>query len=218
MQRNIYLVRHGQTYYNVLNKMQGWSNSPLTKQGYRDANQVAARLANIHFSAAVCSDLSRAIETTKIILKFNRAGSTKTPIISKYLRDGFYGAYEGTDIAKTWFLSGAPHGYSTFQEIVNHYSIAQARDWLAAADPFHLAEDNDQYWQRLDQGIQQIRNLKVPDNANVLWVSHGVTCLSLAERFGNGQYDVTKRPANGSISKMKMTSTDLKFIYYNQVP
>ena len=31
MIKNIYLVRHGQTYYNIYNKLQGWSNSPLTK-------------------------------------------------------------------------------------------------------------------------------------------------------------------------------------------
>ena len=29
---NIYLVRHGQTYYNIYNKLQGWSNSPLTER------------------------------------------------------------------------------------------------------------------------------------------------------------------------------------------
>ncbi|MFU0771743.1 MAG: hypothetical protein ACFWUH_09555 [Limosilactobacillus fermentum] len=58
---NIYLVRHGQTYYNIYNKLQGWSNSPLTDQGYQDAEKAGQRLKDVHFDAAFCSDLTRAV-------------------------------------------------------------------------------------------------------------------------------------------------------------
>ena len=34
---NLYLVRHGQTYFNIYNKLQGWSNSPLTEKGKENA-------------------------------------------------------------------------------------------------------------------------------------------------------------------------------------
>lgn len=37
---NIYLVRHGQTFYNRYNKLQGWSNSPLTTTGQEQAVRV----------------------------------------------------------------------------------------------------------------------------------------------------------------------------------
>ncbi|WP_373747636.1 histidine phosphatase family protein, partial [Weissella soli] len=52
---NLYLIRHGQTYYNRYNKLQGWSNAPLTDQGRADAVSVGKRLADIEFKAAYSS-------------------------------------------------------------------------------------------------------------------------------------------------------------------
>ena len=46
---NIYLVRHGQTFFNIYNKLQGWSNSPLTMKGKEDAKVAGEKLQNIHF-------------------------------------------------------------------------------------------------------------------------------------------------------------------------
>ena len=216
MIKNIYLVRHGQTYYNIYNKLQGWSNSPLTKKGKQDAVQVARRLKNTHFDAAFCSDLPRAIETCQTILDGNGANSVKSPTISSFFREEFYGVYEGTNMDQAWYMAGAPHGLKTFKEIVSQHSIGTAKDWLHDADPFHDAENNQQYWHRMDQGIELIKNVQVPDGANILWVSHGNTCLSLVERFGEGKYDITKRPDNGSLSKLVMTENDIKFEFYNR--
>ncbi len=216
MIKNIYLVRHGQTYYNIYNKLQGWSNSPLTKKGKQDAVRVARRLKNTHFDAAFCSDLPRAIETCQTILDGNGANSVKSPTISPFFREEFYGVYEGTNMDQAWYMAGAPHGLKTFKEIVSQHSIGTAKDWLHDADPFHDAENNQQYWHRMDQGIELIKNVQVPDGANILWVSHGNTCLSLVERFGEGKYDITKRPDNGSLSKLVMTENDIKFEFYNR--
>lgn len=216
MIKNIYLVRHGQTYNNIYNKLQGWSNSPLTKKGKQDAVQVARRLKNTHFDAAFCSDLPRAIETCQTILDGNGANSVKSPTISPFFREEFYGVYEGTNMDQAWYMAGAPHGLKTFKEIVSQHSIGTAKDWLHDADPFHDAENNQQYWHRMDQGIELIKNVQVPDGANILWVSHGNTCLSLVERFGEGKYDITKRPDNGSLSKLVMTENDIKFEFYNR--
>lgn len=216
MIKNIYLVRHGQTYYNIYNKLQGWSNSPLTEKGKQDAVQVAQRLKNTHFDAAFCSDLPRAIETCQTILDGNDADSVKSPTISPFFREEFYGVYEGTNMDQAWYMAGAPHGLKTFKEIVSQHSIGTAKDWLHDADPFHDAENNQKYWHRMDQGIELIKNVQVPDVANILWVSHGNTCLSLVERFGEGKYDITKRPDNGSLSKLVMTENDIKFEFYNR--
>ncbi len=216
MIKNIYLVRHGQTYYNIYNKLQGWSNSPLTEKGKQDAVQVAQRLKNTNFDAAFCSDLPRAIETCQTILDGNDADSVKSPTISPFFREEFYGVYEGTNMDQAWYMAGAPHGLKTFKEIVSQHSIGTAKDWLHDADPFHDAENNQKYWHRMDQGIELIKNVQVPDGANILWVSHGNTCLSLVERFGEGKYDITKRPDNGSLSKLVMTENDIKFEFYNR--
>lgn len=214
---NIYLIRHGQTYYNRYNKLQGWSNSPLTEKGKADAEKAGETVKDIHFAAAFCSDLSRAVETCQVILNENQAGSVKKPTVSPYFREEFYGVFEGTNMDQAWYLAGAPHGFKNFHDIVTKYSIGQAKDWLHDADPFHDAENNQQYWERMDKGIALIKNAGLPDGSNVLWVSHGNTCLSLIERFGQGKYDVTKRPANGSLSKLVMTDDDITVDFYNRV-
>lgn len=215
MKYNIFLIRHGQTYYNIMHKMQGWSNSPLTTQGYEDAELVGDKLKNIKFNAAYNSDLSRAVETSEIILHRNVSNSVKRPIILKELRDSFYGSFEGIDINYTWKTVGQKHGYTTFKEIVTNHSIATAKNWLSDSDPLKLAESNQVYWDRLNKGIDKIRDSNLPENSNILWVSHGMTCLSIAEKFGKN-LDVTKRPANGSISKLILTDDNLSFEYYDK--
>ena len=48
----------------------------------------------------------------------------------------------------------------------------------------------------MDKGIELIQNADLPNDANVLWVSHGNTVLSLVERFGHGKYNVNNLPPN----------------------
>ncbi|MDN6788089.1 MAG: histidine phosphatase family protein, partial [Lentilactobacillus parabuchneri] len=66
-----YLVRHGQTYLNMYNKVQGWIDSPLTEKGIQDAKSAGKRLSKINFAASFTSDSGRAIDTGKLILRAN---------------------------------------------------------------------------------------------------------------------------------------------------
>ncbi|MFT8400492.1 MAG: phosphoglycerate mutase family protein [Lentilactobacillus diolivorans] len=201
----LYMVRHGQTYFNIYNKLQGWSNSPLTKKGVQNAVDTGEKLKNTRFAAAYCSDTTRAEQTAQMILDKNVVSDVKEPIVASYFREEFYGYYEGNDMDQAWYLAGAPHGLPTFKDIVEKYSIGKAKDYLKEADPFHQAENNEEYWQRLDQGFDLIkRNDKIKDGDNVLLISHGNTLLSVVERYGEGQFDITKRPANGSITKLEI--------------
>ena len=55
-----YLIRHGETEYNVQGIMQGWTDSPLTQNGVEPAKQLGIGLADISFVAAYTSDSGRA--------------------------------------------------------------------------------------------------------------------------------------------------------------
>lgn len=213
---NLYLVRHGQTYFNIYNKLQGWSNSPLTDKGKQNAVNAGKMLQNVHFAAAFCSDTTRAQETIKKILSMNKADSVKTATYSPYFREEFYGVFEGTNMSLAWEMAGLPHGYKSFKEIVTAHSIGTAKDYLHDADPFHQAENNQMYWERVNKGLALIQNSGLHDGDNVLWVSHGNTLLSLVERFGQGKYDVTERPANGSLTKLIMDGDQISVAAYNQ--
>ena len=67
----LYIVRHGQTEWNVLEKFQGQLNSPLTLEGIEKVKKTAEKLKNIKFKAGYTSQMGRTFATAKIILQNN---------------------------------------------------------------------------------------------------------------------------------------------------
>lgn len=63
----IYLMRHGQTNWNVEMRMQGSADIPLNETGKAQARQAAAGMAQIPFDYALSSPLSRARQTAEIV-------------------------------------------------------------------------------------------------------------------------------------------------------
>ena len=66
--KNILLIRHGQSEWNKLNLFTGFKNIELSEQGIDEANKAGQNL-NIKFDIVFTSELKRAQETAKIILK-----------------------------------------------------------------------------------------------------------------------------------------------------
>ncbi|MCI9540384.1 MAG: histidine phosphatase family protein [Lachnospiraceae bacterium] len=67
---NLYLIRHGQTDWNIEKKMQGTEDIPLNNTGKEQAAFCAKALSSISFEAIYTSPLSRAIETAEIISSY----------------------------------------------------------------------------------------------------------------------------------------------------
>jgi probable phosphoglycerate mutase len=65
----IYLIRHGQTEWNVERRMQGHNDSPLTQKGIADVKALGKRLSEIDFSSAWCSPSGRTKHTMQLILE-----------------------------------------------------------------------------------------------------------------------------------------------------
>ena len=63
------IVRHGETIANRDHILQGWMESPLSDNGILQAQRAAMYLQNASFTAAYSSDLSRAMDTVREILK-----------------------------------------------------------------------------------------------------------------------------------------------------
>lgn len=64
-----YIVRHGQTLLNQLERAQGWADSPLTALGEQTARELGQALSSVIFQAAYTSDTIRAFNTAKLVLK-----------------------------------------------------------------------------------------------------------------------------------------------------
>ncbi|HSN66137.1 MAG TPA: histidine phosphatase family protein, partial [Fusibacter sp.] len=68
---NLYVVRHGQTKWNVERRFQGWLDSPLTENGVKCAADLRDQLSHIAFDACYASTSPRAYKTLELILSKN---------------------------------------------------------------------------------------------------------------------------------------------------
>jgi len=63
----LWLVRHGQTDWNVEGRYQGQADRPLNEIGIRQARDLARKISDVKFAAIYSSDLQRAFSTAKIL-------------------------------------------------------------------------------------------------------------------------------------------------------
>ncbi len=94
MSCRVYLVRHGETEWNITMKAQGHIDVPLSDHGRRQADFLGKRLAVEKFDGFYASDLTRAIETAKIISKHHNLELEALP----ELRELDFGDWEGMTI------------------------------------------------------------------------------------------------------------------------
>lgn len=103
----ILLVRHGQTDWNRDRRVQGWTDVPLNEEGRRQARALAASLDGRVFDAVYSSDLSRALETARIVAAAQQV--PVTPLAG--LREKHFGTWEG--LTDTEVLSRFPDAHAT---------------------------------------------------------------------------------------------------------
>lgn len=90
----VYLIRHGETKWNVSRRIQGHSNSPLTKIGIKQSILLAERIKKIGITHILSSDLERTKKTAEIISRFCQCKITLEP----KLREINMGILEGRKI------------------------------------------------------------------------------------------------------------------------
>jgi len=87
----IYLARHGQTEWNVIDRKQGRLDSPLTEKGKMSAMNNANVLKNKNIKKIFCSPMGRAKDTAEIIGDILQI----KPIIVDGLKEYDYGKWSG---------------------------------------------------------------------------------------------------------------------------
>ena len=100
MQR-LYLMRHGQTEFNLARTVQGHCDSPLTELGQTQAHQAAAWFASeqVPISRTASSPLGRAKQTLDIVIADNPPYAQVPRSDEPGLIERCYGIYENTPIA-----------------------------------------------------------------------------------------------------------------------
>lgn len=104
----IYVVRHGETEWNLIEKQQGHMDSPLTDRGRLQANALAKGLINRGIEFIYSSDLGRALKTAKIIGEELKL-SVQT---NKHLRERHLGSLQG--LTKKEFQCQYPDEWGKF--------------------------------------------------------------------------------------------------------
>ena len=164
----ILLIRHGETAWNAVRRLQGHIDIPLNDEGQRQAAALARALANEPVSAVISSDLQRAMQTAQAV-----AGHHGLPVqTDDGLRERCYGAFEG--MLYTEVMARYPR----------EYALWQARD-IDAVMPRgeREAESFRQFYARSLQGISRWA-ARHPGQTIVI-VAHGGV-LECAYRAGTG--------------------------------
>ena len=162
--------------------------------------------------------------TGEVLTDINEnAGHRRPQLISDmHFREQYYGYFEGLDMNMAWHAAGAPHGTPTYNGIVERYGLGATRDFLKEADPFHDAESDAEYWNRVEGAYALIAgNRDLHDGDDVLVIGHGNTLLSLMHRFAPVGYDLSERPANGSVTVLDFDTErsfdeSITVVSYNQ--
>lgn len=89
----LFLVRHGETFDNASQLMQGQVQGELNATGIAQAETVADELSGEHFDAIISSDLHRAVQTAEIIARPHGMTVVTTPLLRERDWGDFTGRY-----------------------------------------------------------------------------------------------------------------------------
>ena len=85
------LVRHGETTWNALGKIQGHEDVKLSEVGRHQAEQLKNRLSGVNLDAAFSSDLTRCVETAQIVTTKAETQLSLTGL----MREQGFGSWQG---------------------------------------------------------------------------------------------------------------------------
>ena len=155
---NIYLVRHGQTDWNKLGKIQGESNIDLNEVGVEQANNVAEKLMDEKIDLIICSPLKRSIDTTNAI----NCNRDIPVLIDDRIMERNFGDLEGKNASSFDFDS-----YWIYNKNISDNNVESLKD----------------FFERVALFLDEIRLLY--KDKNILLVAHGGVSIALKCYFSS---------------------------------
>lgn len=150
--RKLYVVRHGETDFNIQNRYAGSTDVELNENGINQAKSLAQSIENFPIDIIISSSKKRAFKTAQIIKRH----INKTLILSDDFIERNIGVYEGL----------------TREEAKSRYPKLWSRNVLHELDNTqHEGESVNQVKQRVQNGLNDISNDY--KDQNILLVTHG---------------------------------------------
>lgn len=161
----LYIMRHGQTDWNKVHRLQGSTDIPLNDEGRRMALEAGEKYKDLHIDVCYCSPLKRAQETAELVLK-----GRDIPIITDdRLREMSFGICEGKESV---FEHPELQAYKLFKDPVNYI-------------PPKNAESFEELYDRTGQFMDEVIRPELSKGRDVLIVGHGAMNGSIIGRVRN---------------------------------
>jgi len=190
-----YLVRHGETEWNVKKILQGHKNSRLTKKGIDQAKQLASVLKDIHFDVIFSSDLRRARRTAEILMQ-ERSMKMKS---SKFFREKTFGIYDGYPIDA--------YRTETQQALDTYEQMNEQEQW-----DFKCHSTMESEREVVNRFITRLQSIAKNHPAKtVLVVTHGGCLRFFLSYIGFASREALSFGSVGNAAYIKLTSDGKKF-------
>lgn len=172
MNCTLYIVRHGETEWNVLHRIQGHFDSALTEEGKGEAKETAEKLNGVHFDAIYSSDLLRSKHTADII-----ALKKKLEVMtSKALRERTFGKYDG--------IMGKEYSEKTKDLLEEYKKLSVKEKWN-----FKFAEGYESDEELVTRFMTFLREIAVGyQSKTVLIVTHGGNIRTFLTKLDFAEY------------------------------
>ena len=196
-----YIVRHGQTLLNSLDRAQGWADSPLTEAGMQMAADIGQKLKGIDFGVVFTSDMLRAVQTAELILE--AGGKSGVPIEKDArLREWCLGCMEAENNAvfiknvSDW-LGGVSSFAELNQRLPDVADVIYEHDTTGMAEPFQTIEE------RLKATfVDIVQRHGMEENTNILIVTHAFAIKTIFHLFAPKQLGKVGKVKNASVSRL----------------
>lgn len=163
------MIRHGETDWNVVRRLQGRADIPLNEEGRRLARITSKALEEVDFSVIYTSPLLRAKETATII----KADRDIPMIEEERIQEISFGIYEGYHCGKDNYDIPDP-AFIHFFEKPECYHPPQG------------AESIEQLCKRTSDFLQELIHNKAMEKETVLISTHGAALRGLLSSINMG--------------------------------
>ncbi len=196
---SFYIIRHGQTLLNRLDRAQGWADSPLTALGEQAARELGKTLSSVVFQAAYTSDTIRAFDTAKLVLKENGEPTTEIYQDAR-LREWCLGTIEAEkNKAFMECVSGWLGGAVSFSEM--NRRLPEVAAAIQQHDTTGMTESFEQICERLKSFFLSVGS-SYPDGSNILIITHAFLIKTVIYLFNFGNMEKISKINNTECTRL----------------
>ena len=195
----LYIVRHGETEWNVIKRFQGQLNTPLTEKGIEKLKETGKELEDVTFEEVYTSELERTVNSAEIILNENRGYKNNKLKLKKLaeLNEVHFGVWQGLKYEEV-FLKYPEEANNYFYNVKNYKAENVEAENLKDA------------LERFLRGINKI--LSSHKSGKILVVTHGTVFEMFINYVGNSSiFDIDERALMGNGDYKIFSYEDGKF-------